>query len=46
MGDKAAARSFYATITLPAGLFSNVSANVTDYSAFFFYLLGCVVERF
>lgn len=45
MGDKTATLSFYATITIPIGLFSNMSAKVTLVILPFFCRLGCVVQR-
>lgn len=45
MGDKAAARSFYTTITLPVGLFSNVSANVTVILLSFSFIVLVVLVR-
>lgn len=45
MGDKAAAPSFYATITLPVGLFSNVSANVTVIILSFSFIVLVVLLR-
>lgn len=45
MGDKAAARSFYTTITLPVGLFSNVSANVTVIILSFSFIVLVVLVR-
>lgn len=45
MGDKAAARSFYATITLPVGLFSNMSANVTVIILSFSFIVFVVLLR-
>lgn len=45
MEDKAAARSFYATITLPVGLFSNVSANVTVIILSFSFIVPVLLLR-
>lgn len=44
MGNKTAALSFYATTTIPIGLFSNMSANVTLVILPLFCYLGCVVQ--